>query len=121
MERLRILITGATGFVGANLTRFIQSNGHDVGITIRDESNPWRISDIEKELSVFRIDITDSSKVRDVFSSYKPDIVINTAAFGGYHFEKNLQQIYNVNLNGTMNLVEAFFTVKFNAFHKYRL
>lgn len=108
MERLRILITGATGFVGSNLTRFFQLNGHDVGITIRDESNPWRISDIEKELSVFRIDITDSRKVRGVFSSYKPDIVINTAAFGGYHFEKNLQKIYNVNLNGTMNLVEAF-------------
>jgi len=108
MERLKILITGATGFIGANLTHFFLFNGNDVAITLRNESNTWRISDIKDDLTVFTMDITNLGHVKDVFTSYKPDVVINASAYGGYHFEKNLWQIFNVNLYGTINLVETF-------------
>jgi len=112
MERLKILIVGATGFIGANLAHFFLLNGNDVAVTLRSESNTWRISDIRDDLTVYQMDITNLGSVKDVFTSYKPDVVINTAAFGGYHFEKDLWQIFNVNLFGTMNLVETFLKSK---------
>lgn len=108
MERLRVLITGGTGFIGANLARYFNSMGHSVAITLQDSSKIWRISDIINRINTFKIDITDFSKVKEIFNLYKPDIVINTAAYGGYHFENATQQIFQVNLNGTINLVEAF-------------
>jgi len=108
MERVKILITGATGFIGANLARFFLLNGNDVAVTARNESNAWRIADVKEDLTVFPMDITNFNDVQAIFTSYQPEVVINTAAFGGYHFEKNIWQIFNVNLNGTMNLVENF-------------
>jgi nucleoside-diphosphate-sugar epimerase len=108
MERLKILITGATGFIGANLAHFLLSNGNDVAVTARNASNTWRIDDIKEDLTIFPMDITNLDDVKAIFTSYKPDVVINTAAYGGYHFEKNIWKIFNVNLNGTMNLVENF-------------
>ncbi|OWP57162.1 MAG: hypothetical protein B2I17_01940 [Thermoplasmatales archaeon B_DKE] len=108
METLKIFITGGTGFVGANLARFFESIGHDVAITTREESNFWRISEIEKGLTIFRVDIANREKVRYAFNSYKPDVVIHTAAFGGRYTEKDDRYIFDVNLNGTMNVVETF-------------
>jgi nucleoside-diphosphate-sugar epimerase len=112
MERLKILITGATGFIGANLARFFLVNGNDVAVTVRNESNAWRIANVKEDLTVFPMDITNFNDVKAIFTSYQPDVVINTAAFGGYHFEKNIWQIFSVNLNGTMNLVENFLKSK---------
>ncbi len=108
MEGLKILITGGTGFIGANLARLFYSNGYEVSVTLREESNVWRIRDILKNLTLIKTDITDMQKVEELFRSVKPDIVINTAAFGGYPFEKDTDLIFKVNLNATINLVEAF-------------
>ncbi len=108
MERLKILITGGTGFVGANLVRFFLANGHEVATTVRKESNKWRISDILRDTNLFTIDLTDQQKVNDLYTSYKPDVIINTVAYGGYHFETDMKRMINVNFNATVNLVEAY-------------
>mgnify|MGYP006213296637 CR=1 FL=1 len=45
---MRVLITGAGGFIGANLTRRMISLGHNVHILLHPQSNPWRLNDILK-------------------------------------------------------------------------
>lgn len=108
MERLKILITGGTGFIGANLARFFYIKGHDVAIMVRKESNMWRIEDISKELTKCYADITNAADVEASFKNYKPDIVIHTAVYGGYQFENNEQKIFDVNLYGSVNVLKAF-------------
>ncbi|MDG7001818.1 MAG: NAD(P)-dependent oxidoreductase [Nitrososphaerota archaeon] len=108
MERLKILITGATGFVGANLARYFHGKGHTLAVTLRHNSNVWRLDDLLDDVKTFRIDLTDKEAANLVFGTFKPDVVIHTAAFGGYHFETGTKQIFDVNLYGTINLVDAF-------------
>lgn len=108
MERLKILIAGGTGFIGGNLARFFLSKGHEVAITVRNESNLWRISDLAQNLTMVKVDLTNINDIKGVFSSFKPEVVINAAAFGGYHFESDSNRIFDVNLKATMNLVEAY-------------
>ena len=50
-----ILITGASGFIGANLTRHLIHN-YNVHIFIRKNSDLWRIHDIIDHVQVHEID-----------------------------------------------------------------
>ena len=108
MERLKIFITGGTGFIGSNLVHFFLNKGHEVATTIRAQSNLWRLSDLLNDVKLFKLDIIDREKINDAFNSFKPDVVINTIAYGGYHFETDSGRIFDNNLYGTMNLVEAY-------------
>ena len=113
MERLKIRIIGGTGFIGSNLVHFFHREGYEVGTTIRVDSNVWRVSDLLTEINSFKLDITDREKINEVFILFKPDIVINTIAYGGYHFETDSERILNSNFYGTVNLVESY--IKSNA------
>ncbi|MFG1415197.1 MAG: NAD-dependent epimerase/dehydratase family protein [Thermoplasmataceae archaeon] len=108
MEGLKILITGGTGFIGSNLVHFFNKKGHNVATTMRAQSNPWRISNLLTDIDIFKLDITDKERVNEVFAFFKPDIVINTIAYGGYHFETDSARILAINFNGTANLVESY-------------
>jgi dolichol-phosphate mannosyltransferase len=108
LETLKILVTGGTGFVGSNLVRFFYKIGHEVATTMREGSNDWRISDISNDIKQFKVDLTDAQKVKSALTSFKPNIVINTAAYGGYHFETDRERIFDVNFNATINLVESY-------------
>ncbi len=108
METQKILIVGGTGFIGANLARFFYSKGYDIAVTLRNQSNRWRIDDIEKDINVFQLDITDASQVSAIFRTYRPNIILHTAVYGGYHFERDVRKIFDVNLIGISNILEAF-------------
>ena len=67
-----ILITGSTGFVGANLTRFFVSRGLKVNIIIRKSSNIWRIKDIIHKINTHYVDLRDKTKLRKIIRKIKP-------------------------------------------------
>ena len=108
MNSEKILITGGTGFIGANLLRYFLSKGYEVSTIVRNQSNLWRISDLTKYVDMINVGIYNSQKVLDLIKSQKPTIIINTMAFGGYHFETDVNSIINTNFNATVNLVEAY-------------
>jgi nucleoside-diphosphate-sugar epimerase len=108
MERLKIFITGGTGFIGSNLVHFFLSKSYEIATTIRVQSNLWRLSDLLTDINCFKLDITEREKINNAFASFKPDVVINTIAYGGYHFEDDSARIFDNNFCGTMNLVEAY-------------
>ena len=108
VERLKVFITGGTGFIGSNLVRFFLSKGYEVATTIRVQSNLWRLSDLLPDINVFKLDIINRKKINETFISFKPDIVINTIAYGGYHFEVDSARIFDNNFYGTINLVEEY-------------
>lgn len=108
MERLNILITGGTGFIGSNLVHYFHRKGNNVATTVRAQSNLWRVSDLMTDINFYKLDIANREKINEVFKSFKPDVVINTIAYGGYHFETDSLRILNNNFYGTVNLVESY-------------
>lgn len=112
----KILITGATGFIGANLARFFLREGARVSILTRKESNKWRIRDILKNLDEHHVDILDYDKLEKNVRQIMPEIVLHTAVWGGYHFQQDTEKIMKVNVLGTCHVVKACLKTGFQAF-----
>lgn len=99
---MRVLVTGAGGFVGGYLLPCLTEAGHDVVATSLDV--PAKPSSIRWEA----LDLVDASAVRDLIASTKPDGVVHLAAqasVGGSWTDPN--QTYRSNIEGTSNLLEA--------------
>lgn len=77
MGRPRLLVTGASGFVGAAITRAAVAAGDDVVALVR--SGGSRLAGIAKSISLHRVDLSDAPSVADLIGSVRPDIVIHSA------------------------------------------
>lgn len=104
---MRVLITGATGFVGACLARRLLELGHEIHLFVRPESNRWRIADIAHELTFHSVDLRDASGVEQAVTAIKPEGIFHLATYGGFSFQQEVASIYAANLLGTINLVRA--------------
>jgi nucleoside-diphosphate-sugar epimerase len=112
-----ILVTGATGFVGSNLTRHLVQTGCDLHIITRDESKKWRIRDILNLLEEHKCDLRDINQVKRLIAAINPDIVYHLAAYGiDPSSRQNLDRMIETNITGTMNLMTALATTEYDVF-----
>lgn len=124
LENKTILVTGAAGFVGANLVLQLLSLVYPVHIIGIDNMNTYydvsikeyRLKQIEKTADehpkstwVFiKDDIADKSTVEDVFRKHKPTIVVNLAAQAGVRYSITNPDAYiESNLIGFYNILES--------------
>lgn len=93
----RILISGATGFLGNHLFGYLQDMGHDVFGTANrpDVDDP-----------IFYCDIRDPLAVQAIFHRVQPDVVVHCAAISSVT-SSAAQDYYRVNTVGTENLINA--------------
>jgi len=63
----RAIITGATGFVGANLARRLLADGHDVHLLVRPRHRSWRIAAIRPAVQVHIVDFGDGEPCKPKF------------------------------------------------------
>jgi len=112
----KVFITGATGFIGSNLTHRSLERGAEVFINIRKTSDTWRIRDILDEVDVIPVDITEYAKLKDFLKEIRPDIIFHTATYGGNAEQKNTEKIIETNIIGTVNLVQCCREIDINLF-----
>lgn len=98
-----ILVTGASGFVGANLFRAIAAVRPDVYAAVRRGRN-WRLADVKDEQLV-AVDLNDYAATRNMVDALRPQTVFDCAAYGAYSFEQEQGLIYQTNFQSIVNLV----------------
>lgn len=107
----RVLLSGATGFVGANLARRLLADGHEVHLIVRPGFASWRIDAIIGEMRLHKADLQDADGTRDAVRAARPEWIFHLAAHGAYASQTDVQAIMRTNVVGTVNLVEAALAV----------
>ncbi|MFA6322244.1 MAG: NAD-dependent epimerase/dehydratase family protein [Candidatus Buchananbacteria bacterium] len=110
-----VLITGATGFVGAYLANKIAKNDN-VHIIIRRNSDTWRLNSIIKNLNTHYADLTNPIDVDVAIQAINPEIIYHFAAYGTAASQNDFQQIIKANTLGTFNLFQACKKINFPIF-----
>jgi len=109
---MKILVTGADGFIGSHLTEALVRRGHDVRAFVYYNSfGHWgwldeSPSDIKRELDVFAGDVRDPHGVRTAMQGC--DAVLHLAALIGIPYSYHSPDAYvDTNVRGTLNVVQA--------------
>ncbi|HEX2052159.1 MAG TPA: NAD-dependent epimerase/dehydratase family protein [Actinomycetota bacterium] len=113
-SRRRALVTGAGGFVGANLVRRLAAEGFSVTAAIRPGGDAWRLDGAP--VDVAELDLADPVAVDALIRILRPSFVFHLAAHGAYPHQARVHQIVRTNVVGTVNLLEACLDAGFEAF-----
>ncbi|MEM7099810.1 MAG: NAD-dependent epimerase [Pseudomonadota bacterium] len=113
---MKVLVTGAAGFIGSTLTHALLDRGDEVvGI---DNINDYydvnlkhaRLSRLQDRSSFefHKTDIKDAADVNAIFTEHQPDRVVHLAAQAGVRYSlENPQAYVDANVTGFLNILEA--------------
>lgn len=113
-----VFLTGAAGFIGANLARRLLAENKDVQVIGIDNMNDYydvslkeyRLAQLKKypNFTFVNADITDKAVVQVLFQIYKPHVVVNLAAQAGVRYSIDHPDAYiGSNIIGFYNILEA--------------
>ncbi len=111
-DMVKILITGADGFIGSHLTEELVRRGYKVrAFVLYNSFNSWGWLDqaepeVKKSIDVFVGDIRDPHGVRHAMQGC--DIVLHLAALISIPYSYHSPDTYlDTNIKGTLNVVQA--------------
>lgn len=103
----RVLVTGATGFIGAHLTWRLVEAGAEVWAGVYPQEAPERIAGLPIPAKRISLDVQDPESVRAVVNCAPADIVFHLAAVGVTDPGVDPVLALAVNTGGTVHLLRA--------------
>ena len=105
---MRVLITGITGFIGSHLAELLLGEGCTVCGTLFDRREWSNVEDIADRLELIDCDLCSAAMTAEALARTRPDFVFHLAACtGGRAARASRDRLFQVNVLGTMNLLEA--------------
>lgn len=114
---VRVLVTGATGFVGSHVVHRCLADGHTVSVLVRDPNRMERLADIRDRITIHQADICDENAVVRVVQAVRPEWIFhmaNAPLIAGVSVSD--AQMFSTNTLGLMHLLAACKQVPVTAF-----
>ena len=115
----RVLVTGASGFIGSHLTRRLIADGADVHALTSTVSSvyPTRLLELRDRLTLHEGNLADRSAMDALVALARPEVVFHLGAYT--HVGKSWQRVdecIQVNVQGTVNLLQALANTGYRRF-----
>src|SRR5487761_240092 len=112
MQR-RFLITGGAGFIGAAVSRHLTRETDDKVCIVDKLTYAGNLASLapianDPRYAFIRADVADAARMRDIFSSYRPDVVMHLAAES--HVDRSIDgpaAFIHTNIVGSVSLLQA--------------
>ena len=100
----KLLITGASGFLGWNIAKYIEKHHKDDWTIIGTyQHNPVNLANVE----AIKTDLSDTDALKTLFNQHKPDAVIHAAAASNPAFcEQHPEASYAINVFSSLNIAK---------------
>lgn len=106
---MRALITGGAGFAGSHLAEYLLHRNGDLTLIARPEESLRGVEHLLPQVRLERADLRDFSRVRQILEEVRPERIYHLAAFSSVvESFQDPRECYEVNLGGTLNLLEAW-------------
>lgn len=79
---MRVLLTGATGFIGSHVARLLIANGEQVTAIIKPSTSRWRIADLQGAMRILECDLGDRAQLEPLLREDVPDVCLHLAWHG---------------------------------------
>ena len=103
-----VLITGGTGFLGSAIVQAVQEQHPEWVVTVLDLTFPTKPN---PNITYKSGDVTNATYVNALVDSIKPDVIIHSAGLVpelAFRYGREQQdRVFNVNINGTRNMLAA--------------
>lgn len=97
VNNVKVLITGADGYIGSNLSKFLGNKEYNVLLSSLNNGDDF-----------IKLDVTNNKNVDSVISKYEPDVIIHTAGLSSLAIcEKDPELANKVNFLGTKTIVDS--------------
>ena len=118
LKNKTVLVTGAAGFIGSNLSKRLVKEFEGIKVVGLDSVNNYydvrikesRLEELNKNdnFTFIKGNLADKKLINRIFEEYKPSVVVNLAAQAGVRYSiENPDAYIEANLIGFYNILEA--------------
>jgi nucleoside-diphosphate-sugar epimerase len=104
---MKMLVTGAGGFIGAAVVAEALRSGYEVVGTIRPGGSERRLAAFKSHFHLVRIDLRDLARVDTMMSEFRPGVVVHAAWSGVGNTNRSDRLQISDNIESSCRLLEA--------------